>query len=420
MAFNGFYLQCKRYLADKTASILPLTAIMLPLILGAAGLGVDVGMWTLQNRNLQTAADAAAIAAAWEIAHNNNQNAQAAALKEAMANGFTNADGSTITVNIDQDGGGTSVNVELSEQSRKYLSSIIFQGDIATTARASAGIFTAGNHCFLSLDDHASGAITVNGNVSIDSESCGMAINSDHNNALNVTGNVSIDIGDVNIAGDYRLTGNSHFNYSSLRTGAGRISDPYADLEVPPINHCDENDFSVTGNGNRTLYPGIYCGGISISGNTDVYLENGVYIIDGDDFNIGGNGTIYGENVTIIMTSTTGNDWGTVNLTGNKDVYLKAPGEGEDWAGIAFYIDRNAPMGDNKMTGNGSVELDGVFYAPSQHVRFGGNKSLANPQSRCTHLIAQTMRFHGNPYMQNDCDGMGTRQIGNNRVRLRG
>jgi Flp pilus assembly protein TadG len=60
-----------------------LTALMLPIIIGMTGLGVDVSMWVMQKQHLQTAADAAATAGSWEIAKGDKANAQAAATKAA-------------------------------------------------------------------------------------------------------------------------------------------------------------------------------------------------------------------------------------------------------------------------------------------------------------------------------------------------
>lgn len=53
----------KKYLNGETASVLPLAALAFPVVLGMAGLGTDAGLWMAQKRSLQTAADAAVIAA---------------------------------------------------------------------------------------------------------------------------------------------------------------------------------------------------------------------------------------------------------------------------------------------------------------------------------------------------------------------
>ena len=61
----GAYKKLSDYIIDRTGSIIPMTALMLPLIVGMTGFGVDVSMWMMNKRDLQSAADAAAIAAAW-------------------------------------------------------------------------------------------------------------------------------------------------------------------------------------------------------------------------------------------------------------------------------------------------------------------------------------------------------------------
>lgn len=411
----------RRYRKDDSGSIMPLTAILLPVIIGMAGVGIDLSAWSMSQRNLQTAADAAAIAAAWEIANNMNEYAEIAALREAQNNGYNPQNGGQLQFNQEDGADGPMISVTISQKAPVWFSGIFINSDIFTTATATSTIMKAGKgkHCLLSLDDYADGAITINGNVSVDAETCGIAVNSNSNRALDMRGNVKVDVGDVQLAGDYSLTGNASFHYASLQTGAGKIKDPYADLQVPDSEgFCDYNNFSVTGNGNRTLWPGTYCGGISISGNTHVYLENGVYIIDGGDFSISGNGTLSGDDVTIILTSSSGSDWGTIKLTGNKDVYLSAPKAGNEWEGVLFYGDRNAPNAANRLTGNGSVEFDGVVYFPSQHIDFGGNKKVHSPESSCSHIIARTLRLHGNPDFRNDCEDWAVRGSSEVRVRL--
>lgn len=52
------------YLGDTRGAILPIAAILFPIIIGMVALGVDAGSWLITKRNLQNAADAAVLAAA--------------------------------------------------------------------------------------------------------------------------------------------------------------------------------------------------------------------------------------------------------------------------------------------------------------------------------------------------------------------
>lgn len=400
---------------------MPLTALMIPLILGMAGVGVDASMWMMERRSLQNAADAAVIAAAWEIANNHGGEAIYSATKEARANGYRPESDGTLDISIDQnESGRTVVTASISQKASLYFSRVVFSGEVYTAAAAaSAVILPTGSFCMLSLNEEDDGGIVVAGNATLESSSCGMAANSSSDAALDLRGNVTLEVGDVHLAGDYQISGNGvTFDYASLKTNAGHVRDPYRDLDVPEYGGCDHTNKSVSGGGTHILQPGVYCGGISTNGNNDVILEDGVYIIDGGNFNIGGNGTIIGENVTIILTSSSGSNYGIMNLTGGKDVYIGAPGPGNPTAGVAIYADRNGPPASHKLNGNGLVELNGVFYAPNDHIGFGGTRETVNPRSSCTHIISSTIAIHGNPSIENECDGVGVRDMGNISVRL--
>ncbi len=403
----------------QDGSILPLTAIIFPLLLGMAGFGIDVSTWMMNKRSLQNAADAAAIAAAWDIASGAADMAAFSGWKEAEKNGLDTALDGSLDLGIETIGNSTFVTASVSQRAPVWFSAMFVSGDVYTSAAAATAIISrAGNFCLLSLEEEADGAITIAGNVTVDAKPCGIAVNSTSDTGLVLNGNVTVMIGDIHLAGDYDMSGNVFFDYKTLRTGAGQLQDPYEDLEAPEPATCDYNNHSISGSGNRTLYPGTYCNGITINGNNNVFMEPGVYIIDRGDFNIGGNGTLRGYNVTIILTSSTGSNWGTMDVTGGKDIYLTAPAQGQPWEGIAIYQDRNAPPGEMKMTGNGAIELDGVIYAPSQKTRFGGDKELLAPESACTHIISRTITLHGNPHIKNDCEDTGVKGVGGISVRL--
>lgn len=412
----------KKYCTDTLGSILPLTAVMLPLILGMTGVGVDASLWMMEKRNLQSAADAAAIAAAWEVANDFEEYADYAALKEAEHNGY---DGDAVGSDLDlvlgtDENGDTTVTVNLQQKSKVYFSGLVFKGDIyMAAAAATAVIQQTGDYCILSLDDSVDGAVTAIGNVNINSVGCGIAVNSSSDTALDLGGNTNIDIGDVSVVGDYQTGGSVSFDYESMNTQAAKTPDPYADLAVPAYGPCDYNNFRA--NHDTVLNPGVYCGGITITGNNNITLNPGVYIINGGDISISGNGTLTGENVSFVLTSSDGTDYGELNISGGKVMNLSAPAEGEEMEGVLVYKDREAPEDAqcNKIVGTSEVVLDGAIYLPSSCFRIGGNHSLASSASGiCSRIIAKTVELHGNPYIANDCETSASDDIGKVSVRL--
>ena len=89
-------------LAGERGQVLVMTVLFVTVFLGLVALVVDVGYFYAQRRQVQNAADEAALAAAWELSYaDSSADATAAALEYAAANGYT-ADGtnSSVTVNI--------------------------------------------------------------------------------------------------------------------------------------------------------------------------------------------------------------------------------------------------------------------------------------------------------------------------------
>ena len=60
-----------RFARDRCGAVALAVAVLLPVLIGFAGLGIEVGMWFWIQRQNQSAADAAAISAALEYAAHN-------------------------------------------------------------------------------------------------------------------------------------------------------------------------------------------------------------------------------------------------------------------------------------------------------------------------------------------------------------
>jgi Flp pilus assembly protein TadG len=110
----------RRYFKSESGSILPLAAGLLPVLVGVAGGGVDVGSWVMTKRNLQTAADAAVVAAAWEIANDYENYAEYAAIKEAQENGYKAEGNNELNLTIDNSSGVIVVTASIRQKADVY------------------------------------------------------------------------------------------------------------------------------------------------------------------------------------------------------------------------------------------------------------------------------------------------------------
>ena len=119
---------------------LVLVALSLVVLLLVAGLAIDVGVWYGARRHMQNAADAGALAGAWEICHGDPANAASEAMHYAELNG---ADDSLTEVQVISDT--RTVVVTARTSADLYLSSIVLSDfSIPAVAAARCGKATTG------------------------------------------------------------------------------------------------------------------------------------------------------------------------------------------------------------------------------------------------------------------------------------
>jgi hypothetical protein len=177
-------------------------------------------------------------------------------------------------------------------------------------------------------------------------------------------------------------------------TQALPAADPYAALPTPQSTTTCQNDNL------KTLQPGTYCKGLSLSGN--VTLSPGVYVIQAGDFKANSNAQISGDGVTIYLAGSS-----RVSMNGTATVKLSAPTEGT-YSGVLFYGDRTNLGGSNKLNGTADSLLTGALYFPKQEVDYLGNFS---GKGGCTQVIADTIQWSGNSTVNQDCKSLGIKDI---------
>lgn len=402
-------------LADTSGAVALLVGLALPVLAGVGMLGVDAGVWYWERRNLQTAADSAAIAAAYELMQGQAGNPNAAALQDAQRNAFT---GVGITVSSPpltgvESGNTQAVAVTLERPLPLFYANILGAQAAVVRATATALVDMDDEFCVLGLDQTASNAVEVFGNANL-TMNCGMAVNSNHSNALRVQGNVSVNMTDINVVGGVRITGNPTITTDQpMSLGVNPFTDPYADLTVPIYGGCDHNNTTV--GGTVTLSPGVYCGNFNINSHATANLEPGVYIFNNVPLNINAQSVVQGSGVTLILTGS-GSSYSRLTINGGGTLDISAPSSGT-YAGVAMFQDRNANTnGEHIINGGATVNVRGAMYFPAQQLTFRGNAAIA---PGCLQLIARMISFGGTASVSNTvCDETGASPIGSQRVRL--
>ncbi|MCW5745580.1 MAG: hypothetical protein KIT36_05210 [Alphaproteobacteria bacterium] len=409
-------------IAAERGGVVVLVALAVPTIAGSLALASDLGYWYATKRQTQQQADSAAYGAARLMREGavSNVTLRSVALKDAVRNGYPDLAANSLTVNRPptsgtQAGNVNAVEVMIVRQAESFFARIF--GIMSVTIHARAVVSAAsGEACVLALSTSKSRALNITGSTTIDAPTCALATNSSAADSIVVGGSSSLIAKSLSTVGGISLTGNTTLNEPAV-TKAAPITDPYAGLVVPPVGACSATNFKLGGPSDSTINPGVYCGGISMSGSGTLYLNKGTYILNRGDFSMTGSGRIRCGNctsptdgVTIILTATSGKV-GSVSIAGSGDVELAAPGTGP-YEGVVFFQDPAASAGnDAKFNGGSNMKLSGAIYLPSADISYTGSNTFA-PGKDCVEIIGLTVEMNGNSGLHlSDCKAMGTKGI---------
>jgi Flp pilus assembly protein TadG len=405
-------------LADRRGVVGILFALAMPVLIGFTALGTEVGLWYLGRRNLQTAADVAAISAAFEIL-NGSGDETSSAEQEAARHGFDSS-GGTIQVNNPPSAGTSTgdedaVEVLLTQPRTPLFAGLFLAGSIDIAVRAVARMHATSTACVLALDPAAYRALDVVGTASLQMPGCVLAANSNNPEAISIRGNATVQALTLATSGDYDVSGSGTLvTETPPRTGATPLGNPYADRAIPTYGACDQTGYKRVSHTPVTISPGVYCDGMDFGSQAVVDFSPGTYVVNQGAFNVNGGATITcagctgSAGVTLVLTGS-GTSYATVRINGGANVSLKAPTAGS-YAGMLFFQDDDAPSGgSNIINGGATMNLTGALYFPSQSVDFNGN--AASGGASCTQIVARTVSFSGTSNIGGDCDNSGTADI---------
>ncbi|WP_448205117.1 pilus assembly protein TadG-related protein [Azospirillum sp. sgz302134] len=415
----------RRLRRDESGAIAVMMAVAVSLLVGMLTLAVEFGSWYVARRGLQTAADAAAISAALERARGNLDGASAVALREAHRNGFLTDATTSFVLNVPPTSGpyagrGDAVEAILQDRQERLFSRLFLSSDTTVSARAVATVGNGGKACVLALDPAQAGAIQGSGSATVNLPGCLLASDSKSSASIDLTGVVIVKAQSMWSAGGLSQGSNVTVNLDIPPTlNASPLADPYANVQVGTVGPCDYTSLvKVTNNQTKTFTPGVYCGGIQITGGTVTFKPGTYYIVDGK-LDVNG-GTLKGQyststdGVTFVFTTrgVTGTNIGGMDIRGNAVLSLRAPADlSNPFHGLLFYQDRRAPVGAvNKLNGGSYTDVEGAVYFPNQELDWAGTNGTASPS--CTQIVAKTVTFLGNATLGVDqCGSRGVSQI---------
>jgi Flp pilus assembly protein TadG len=422
----------KKLWRDKRGNAIIIMGAALPMVIGAAGLASDTIQWTLWKRQLQRAADSAAIAGVYTryatgattkvpsaIAHDIDLNDHT---WMSLMSGYPQ-----ITYPANSGVKTNQVQVTLKIQQRLPFSSLFMSAAPIITATSTAATVPAGGSaCFEALETANTTGLNFSGNAGIEAPDCDGFSNSGGSNASIARGSSDVTLNSVGGVGGVQNSNN--FHVTSYRPYSPALADPFSQVN-PDFSQmkCNvgQTTTTTTGHGanqvtttsttygsydltdadngniaNLKISDGTQANcfhSISVASNTTLTLPSGTYYINGGDLTV--QGTLNCTSCTFVLTNKDASSpIGNIKNNGNpaSKMNITAPSDSTNpYKGIAIYQDRRAPDCNvcNKINGNNASIIQGAIYLPSQELEYNGTGTTS---AICTMFVARRLNFSGN------------------------
>jgi Flp pilus assembly protein TadG len=318
-----------RILKNERGNVLAMSAATMPLMIGAAAVGLDTIQLSLWKRQIQRMADSAALAGGRALVQ--SRDATAAARRDLLLNNqvplLETAQVQHAPAVGAYAGDRTAVRLVLKVQRTLPFWQFFQNTSPLLTIEATAKIVKDGEFCMIALEDGTTAGIDITGSAVVNL-GCGMATNSRATQAVTAQGSSSVlaspiaAVGGISHSSNFRAGTELHA-YSAVQ------EDPLASLANPSIPAGACPPVLVEPNETETISPGCYSSMI-LKGN--VTLQPGTYVIDAGSLQATSQSVISGSGVTIILTSRTADtnpsSIGTLTIDAGAKLNLTAPTSG--------------------------------------------------------------------------------------------
>jgi Flp pilus assembly protein TadG len=375
-----------------------LVALLLPALLGATTLAVDVGWIYVHNAKLQHVSDASSLGGAMLSLPNDLDTTNIEAQVEtiiSVADANVNdslkthvlsaADvtfgcwaGGNFTVDAQcADGLANAVRVTARENGLALFFASLIGYETIDLAKSAVAAKLSAPACLITLNNGAD-ALRYDGGITLDMPSCGIHVNGEIAGANNMP---TIDTTYLCAGSASKPTITTHPKY---REHCGSLNDPYSALTYSTSGLANMGSFKPHGNGSQTINPGVYSD-ISVGGN--LTLTSGKYVVDGGQLSVKGN--VIGDGVTIILKN-----GATLDLGGSASITLRAPTTG-DTKGFVL-IENDGNPGTSELGGTSFLEIDGSIYLKDQKLVMKGNPNIAATDNPWSSMVVDKLDIRGN------------------------
>lgn len=424
----------RRLQKNRRGNVLAIAAACLPLIIGCAGLASDTIQWTLWKRQLQRAADSAAIAGVYDRENatgGSTSNTSNAVSRDLAINNHVWMSLMTgypqVTYPSDSGAAIDQVQVTLKIQQSLPFSSLFMSAAPIITASATAASISTGTPCALALNPSGT-AMNYSGNATVNAPTCILYSDSAAANSASAGGSSAVTAKSIAAVGGIAQSNN--FNVQSYIPYSPTIPDPFANITPDTTQMKCAGHYVTSKNGKSQTW--VYD---SLSESTDManatYLDSsgnvqtgancwnslstsssnktgmtvpssysGPIYIDansahGGDGSANMQGTFSCSSCSVVLTNSdpTSNTIGTWSANAQSSTSITAPTSGT-YSGIAVFQDRRGTGGNtDKINGGSGNVLTGAVYFPKDTLQINGT-GTAN--SLCAMWVANNITFLGN------------------------
>jgi Flp pilus assembly protein TadG len=424
MPFLNRFSRLRQLWSDARGNALMLTALALPVVIGAAGLGVHTMQLAHVKRELQREADSAAMAGAYSLYQDQTDSTATAQANKALTqNALVPGATATITPGAYTSGGTTytsAMYVRLVSTQPTLLMALFGRSSSDVAAEARAAVVSDGKVCFFAKESGNNTGITFAGNSTLDL-GCGAGTNSIATNAVNVNGQPTVKVSPIVAMGGIPPS-TAYASGTMLMPNHAALTDPFAGNNLDPSTSDVSNGKCKNGSNWKVIdiasganvddssgasYPPGCYGTINVQGTLKLssgtyYLANGA---NNAGLQVGAQGHLTCLGCTFVLTSTTpnsANSFATMDINGGAEVDLTQSTTGT-YSGITIYRDSRAAASNQccQINGNSNSTLSGAFYFPNDTLTFNGTSGMS---LNCFQMVGLRLSFSGNATITNTCD----------------
>ena len=376
------------------------------LAIGFLAIGIDVANLFYAKRRVQSAADAAALAAAQRDYVDNSGNLSSpgddvyTAADQAMANNQVSPYDTDFPAIVKLNNPPVQGAYSTGAYASNYIEAIVsksyptyflsyFNPDwshVAVSARAVAGVSTQAAQCLCTTS--ASGDdLSVSNSGAVAFSGCSATIDSTSSNAVTVVGSGKISGSSMNVVSSTwsesssNVNGGGSISVSSVSTGSTSCSSKSVEapgyvssscVSDPRTNYQGGQPYSLGPSSSTGI--ACYSGGLIVGANSQVTtLKPGIYVINGGtlEFKSGANGwsNLGGQGVFFYLTNGASL---AIDNGANTDLVAMSSGA---YKGVLFYQDPSDTSGIT-LGGGASSIIEGDIVAPSAVLTDGNYESI--------------------------------------------